>query len=118
MGKNYWILLQKRFQEYGITPQKGIITDSSVKHIARKISVQDIDKEEMINNYIEEVKRSLLLNLTQYEKSDTSLRNESSDDAIDDIQEAQPVEKTMKRTNCEDVSIIKAIINSRYTVDQ
>lgn len=49
----------------------------------------------MINNYLEEVKTSLLLNLTQIEKSDTSMRSAMSDDTTDDIQEAQPVENTM-----------------------
>ncbi|KAG5599907.1 hypothetical protein H5410_031277 [Solanum commersonii] len=86
--------ISKRIQEYGITHQKGIITDSSVRHIARKISVQDGDREAMINNYLEEVKRSLLLNITQYEKSNTSMRSETSEDAINDMQEAQPVEAT------------------------
>ncbi|KAG5599903.1 hypothetical protein H5410_031273 [Solanum commersonii] len=84
----------KTLYEYGITPQKGIIVDSSVRHIARKISVQDRDKEAMINNYLEEVKRNMLLNITQYEKSNTSMRSETSEDATDDIQEAQPNEAT------------------------
>ncbi|KAK4733853.1 hypothetical protein R3W88_008114 [Solanum pinnatisectum] len=45
----------------------------------------------MINNYLEEVRRNLLLNITQYEKSDTSMRSETSEDiAPEDIQEAQP----------------------------
>uniref|UniRef100_M1DU84 Uncharacterized protein n=1 Tax=Solanum tuberosum TaxID=4113 RepID=M1DU84_SOLTU len=57
-----------------------------------KISVQDGDKEAMINNYLKEVKRILLLNISQYEKSNTSMRSETSEDATDDIQEAQPVE--------------------------
>ncbi|KAG5605483.1 hypothetical protein H5410_026975 [Solanum commersonii] len=61
-------------KEYGISPQKGIVADNSVRYIARKISVQDGDKEAMINNYLEEVKRSLLLNITQYEKSDIEVR--------------------------------------------
>ncbi|KAG5629856.1 hypothetical protein H5410_001573 [Solanum commersonii] len=76
-----------------------IIVDGSVKHIARKISVQDEDKEAMINCYLEEVKRSLLLNITQYEKSDTSMRSETSEDTIDDIQDAQLVEATTATTS-------------------
>uniref|UniRef100_M1DH17 Uncharacterized protein n=1 Tax=Solanum tuberosum TaxID=4113 RepID=M1DH17_SOLTU len=67
------------------------------KIFQRKISVQDGDKEAMINSYLEEVKRSLLLNITQYEKSDTSMRSETSEDA-NDIQEAQPVEATIEDT--------------------
>ncbi|KAG5629733.1 hypothetical protein H5410_001450 [Solanum commersonii] len=94
---NFWDKLMKKdpksktIHEYGITPQKRVIADSSVMHIARKISVQDGDKEAMINNYLEEVKRSLLLNITQYEKSNTSMRSETSEDATDDIEEAQHV---------------------------
>ncbi|KAG5570690.1 hypothetical protein H5410_060456 [Solanum commersonii] len=36
----------------------------------------------MINNYLDEVRRNLLLNITQYEKFDTSMRSETSDDAF------------------------------------
>ncbi|KAG5570726.1 hypothetical protein H5410_060492 [Solanum commersonii] len=72
---------------------KGIIQDSSVRHIARKTSIQDGNKDEMINNYLEEVIKNLLLNITQYAKSNTSMRSETSDDiAPEDIQEAQPCE--------------------------
>uniref|UniRef100_M1DK87 Uncharacterized protein n=1 Tax=Solanum tuberosum TaxID=4113 RepID=M1DK87_SOLTU len=94
-GQELLNFMSKRIQEYGISPKKGIIVDRSVRHIARKISVQDGDKEAVINSYLEEVKRSLFLNITQYEKSDTSMRSETSKDAIDDIQEAQPVEATV-----------------------
>ncbi|KAG5590213.1 hypothetical protein H5410_040727 [Solanum commersonii] len=91
-GQELLDLIEKRIQEYCITPQKGIITKSSVRHIAQKISIQDENKEDMIKNYLEEIKRNLLLNITQYEKSDTSMRSETSDDVIEDIQEAQPDE--------------------------
>ncbi|KAG5610767.1 hypothetical protein H5410_022048 [Solanum commersonii] len=82
-------LIARNIQEYCISPHKGIITDSSVRHIARKISIQDGNKEEMINNYLDEVRRNLLLNINQYEKSDTSMRSETSDDITKDTQEAQ-----------------------------
>ncbi|KAG5615134.1 hypothetical protein H5410_014958 [Solanum commersonii] len=88
-------LIEKRIQEYCLVPQKRIIQDSSVRHIARKISIQDGDKEEMINNYLDEVRRNLLLNITQYEKFDTSMRSETSDDVVD-IQEAQLCEPTVE----------------------
>uniref|UniRef100_M1DR59 Uncharacterized protein n=1 Tax=Solanum tuberosum TaxID=4113 RepID=M1DR59_SOLTU len=91
-GQKLLDFMSKRIQEYDISPQKRIVVDSSVRHIARKISVQDGDKESMINSYLEEVKRSLLLNITQYEKSDTSMRSETNEDVVDDIQEAQHVE--------------------------
>ncbi|KAH0781789.1 hypothetical protein KY290_001387 [Solanum tuberosum] len=67
--------------------------DSSVRHIARKISIQDGNKENMINYYLDEVRKNILLNITQYEKSDTSMRSETSDD-VADIQEAQLCEPT------------------------
>ncbi|KAG5629738.1 hypothetical protein H5410_001455 [Solanum commersonii] len=76
-GQELLDLIANRIHEYGITPQKGVIVDSSVRHIASKISVQDGDKEAMIKSYLEEVKRSLLLNITQYEKSNTSMRSEN-----------------------------------------
>ncbi|KAG5584581.1 hypothetical protein H5410_045015 [Solanum commersonii] len=78
--------------------EKGIIVDSSIRHIAKKISVQDEDKEAMINSYLEEVKRVCFSTSLQYEKSDTSMRIETSKDAIDDIQEAQPLEATTEDT--------------------
>ncbi|KAG5590204.1 hypothetical protein H5410_040718 [Solanum commersonii] len=84
-GQELLDLIEKRIQEYCITSQKGIIVDSSVRHIARKISIQDKNKEEMIKNYLEEVKKNVLLNITQYEKSDTSMRSETSDDITEDI---------------------------------
>ena len=77
-GQELLDLITKRIQEYSINLQKGVIVDSSVRYIARKISVQDGDKEAMINSYLEEVKRSLLLNITQYEKLDTFMRSETS----------------------------------------
>jgi len=86
-------LIKQRIQEYCLVPQKGIIQDSSVRHIARKISIQDVNKEEMINNYLDEERKNILLNITQYEKSDTSMRSETSDD-VADIQEAQLCEPT------------------------
>ncbi|KAG5599612.1 hypothetical protein H5410_030982 [Solanum commersonii] len=64
---------------------QGIIVDSSIRHIARKISIQDENKKEMINNYLDEVRRNLLLNINQYEKLDTSMRSETSNDVADDI---------------------------------
>uniref|UniRef100_M1DV86 Uncharacterized protein n=1 Tax=Solanum tuberosum TaxID=4113 RepID=M1DV86_SOLTU len=86
-------LIKQRIQEYCLVPQKGIIQDSSVRHIAQKISIQDGNKEEMINNYLDEVRKNILLNITQYEKSDTSMQSETSDD-IANIQEAQLYEPT------------------------
>jgi len=93
MKMNYWILLNKEFKNIVLFLKNGIIQDISVRHIARKISIQDGNKEEMINNYLDEVRKNILLNITQYEKSDTSMRSETSDD-VADIQEAQLCEPT------------------------
>ncbi|KAG5599205.1 hypothetical protein H5410_030575 [Solanum commersonii] len=67
----------------------GIIDDNSVRHIARRICFQEGDKESMINNYLEEVKRNLLQTITQIDKSDTSMRSETSNDDI--TEESQQV---------------------------
>ncbi|KAG5599610.1 hypothetical protein H5410_030980 [Solanum commersonii] len=69
-GQELLDLMTTKIQEYCISPHKGIIVDSLVRHIARKISIQDGNKEEMINNYLDE----------------------TSDDVGKDIPEAQPAE--------------------------
>ncbi|KAG5590228.1 hypothetical protein H5410_040742 [Solanum commersonii] len=84
--------ISQNIQDYGTIPHKGIVVDNFVKHIARRIFLQDGNKEEMIKEYLEEVRKKLLLNITDYEKSDTSMRSETSDDVADDVQEAQPCE--------------------------
>uniref|UniRef100_M1C2X5 Zinc knuckle family protein n=1 Tax=Solanum tuberosum TaxID=4113 RepID=M1C2X5_SOLTU len=78
-------------KEYKSIPNKGIITDESVtvKHMARRISNHDEEEQnKMILDYLEEVKKSLLLNLNQYAKSDSSMRSEASED----MHEAQQIE--------------------------
>uniref|UniRef100_M1DJS6 Uncharacterized protein n=1 Tax=Solanum tuberosum TaxID=4113 RepID=M1DJS6_SOLTU len=63
---------------------------TSVKHMARKISNHDEEEQdEMIMKYLEEVKKKILLNLTHYAKSDSSMRSETSED----MHEAQPYEE-------------------------
>ncbi|KAG5610340.1 hypothetical protein H5410_021621, partial [Solanum commersonii] len=71
---------------------KGNNCGSSIRHIAQIFFFQDGNKEEIININMEEVKRNFLLNITQYKKSDTFIRSETSDDVAKDIQEAQPCE--------------------------
>ncbi|KAG5605747.1 hypothetical protein H5410_027239 [Solanum commersonii] len=90
--------ISQRIQDYGTIPHKEIITDNSVKHIARRVSIQDGNKEEMIKEYLDEIRRNLLLNITHYEKLDTSMRSETSDDIADDAQEAQPCESAKPMT--------------------
>ncbi|KAG5619591.1 hypothetical protein H5410_004809 [Solanum commersonii] len=58
--------------------------------MARKISNQDEEEQdEMSNKYLEEVKKNLLLKITHYAKSDSSMRSETSED----MHEAQPLEE-------------------------
>ncbi|KAK4709724.1 hypothetical protein R3W88_004237 [Solanum pinnatisectum] len=89
-GQELLDLISGKILEDSTSPHKGIIADSFVKLMAKRISNQDGDQEEMINKYLEDVKKSLFLNITNYAKSDTSMRSETSDDIRDDIQEAQP----------------------------
>lgn len=81
--------IKVQIQLYATTPQKKIFNDSSVKHIARRISIQDGDKTDLINQYLEEVKRNLLQTLSQCEKSDTSMQSETSNDDVEE--DSQPM---------------------------
>ncbi|KAG5605211.1 hypothetical protein H5410_026703 [Solanum commersonii] len=79
-------------KEYNRIPNKGIITDdsTSVKHIARRISNHEEEEQnQMILDYLEEVKKTLLSNLNHYAKSDSSMRSEASED----MHEAQQIEE-------------------------
>ncbi|KAG5616196.1 hypothetical protein H5410_016020 [Solanum commersonii] len=63
---------------------------TSVKHMARKISNHDErEQNEMIMNYLKEVKKKILLNISHYAKSDSLMRSET----IEDMHEAQPYEE-------------------------
>uniref|UniRef100_M1DN15 Uncharacterized protein n=1 Tax=Solanum tuberosum TaxID=4113 RepID=M1DN15_SOLTU len=78
-------------KDYKSIPNKGIIIDESVtvKHMARRISNHDEEEQnKMILDYLEEVKKSLLSNLNQYAKSDSSMRSEASEE----MHEAQQIE--------------------------
>ncbi|KAH0686229.1 hypothetical protein KY284_016782 [Solanum tuberosum] len=58
--------------------------------MARKISNHDEgEQNEMIMKYLEEVKKKILLNISHYAKSDSSMRSETSED----MHEAQPYEE-------------------------
>ncbi|KAG5571196.1 hypothetical protein H5410_060962 [Solanum commersonii] len=71
-------MIAKTIQDYKSIPNKGIIADTSVRHMARKISYQDgDDQNEMINNYLEGVKINLLLNITHHTRSNSSMRSET-----------------------------------------
>jgi len=86
-GQELIELITQRIQDYGTDSHKVLVADSSVKHIGRRISIQDGNTEDMIKEYLEEVRRNILLNITHYAKSDdTSMRSETSEDAQEDTQ--------------------------------
>ncbi|KAG5570679.1 hypothetical protein H5410_060445 [Solanum commersonii] len=88
-GQELLDLISNTIQDYKSIPHKGIIAYTLARHMARKLSNQDgDDQNEMINNYLEEVKRNLLLNITHYAKSDSFMCTETSEDT----HEAQPYE--------------------------
>ncbi|KAG5619529.1 hypothetical protein H5410_004747 [Solanum commersonii] len=82
IGQELLDIISERIKEYNKIPQRGIVDDNSVRHIYRRISFQDGDKKSMINDYLEEVKRNLLQTITQIDKSNTSMRSETSNDDI------------------------------------
>lgn len=49
----------------------------------------------MINQYLEEVKRNLLQTIVQYEKSDTSMQSETSNDNIPEDSQPNESEKIL-----------------------
>ncbi|KAG5571212.1 hypothetical protein H5410_060978 [Solanum commersonii] len=82
IGQELLDIISDRVNEYHKIPKKEIINDNTVRHIARRISFQEGDKEIMINDYLEKVKRNFLQTITQVDKSDTSMRSETSNDDI------------------------------------
>uniref|UniRef100_M1DBB6 Uncharacterized protein n=1 Tax=Solanum tuberosum TaxID=4113 RepID=M1DBB6_SOLTU len=91
-GQELLDLITKTIQDYKLIPDKGIMTDASslAIHMARRISNQDEEEQnDMINKYLEEVKKNLLLKINHYAKSDSSMRSETSED----MHEAQQFEK-------------------------
>ena len=80
-GKELLDQITNTIKTYQNSPQKGISTWSSIKNVARRISIQDGNKEEMINNYLAKIKKNLLTNIAEFYKSDTSMRSGQSDTA-------------------------------------
>ncbi|KAG5570704.1 hypothetical protein H5410_060470 [Solanum commersonii] len=89
-------IISEKIKEYNKIPQKGIIDDNSMRHISRRIYFQDGDKENMINDYLEEVKRNLLQTITHIDKSATSMRSETRSNDInaeDFLQQMKAMDK-------------------------
>ncbi|KAK4717924.1 hypothetical protein R3W88_016262 [Solanum pinnatisectum] len=56
--------IKEKIVDYKTIRPKNIIEDNSVRHIARRISFQEGDKEQMIQDYLEEVRKNLLQTIT------------------------------------------------------
>lgn len=82
-GKELVDQIQPKIQNYKEIPQRKLLTENSIKHIANRISIQEGDKDEMINEYLEEVKINLLQNLSEFDKLDTSMKSGTSNDIAD-----------------------------------
>ncbi|KAG5616237.1 hypothetical protein H5410_016061 [Solanum commersonii] len=100
-GKELLDQIASTIKEYNRIPNKGIVTDNStsVKHMDRRISNHDeVEQNEMILHYLEEVKKTLLSNLNHYAKSDSSMRSEASEDMHEaqQIEEKEPVDALKK----------------------
>ena len=82
--------IHKTIQDYKSRPKSVSSTDKSIKQIARRISIHDEEeKDELIESYLREVKKNLLKNLSEFDKSDTSMKSGTSND----IAEAQSEER-------------------------
>ncbi|KAG5590790.1 hypothetical protein H5410_041304 [Solanum commersonii] len=66
IGQELLDSISEKIKEYNQIPQKGIANDTSVRHITRRISFQEANKEKVIRDYLEEI-----------DKSDTSMRSET-----------------------------------------
>ncbi|KAG5590792.1 hypothetical protein H5410_041306 [Solanum commersonii] len=54
IGQELLVSISKKIKEYNQIPKKRIVNHTSVRHIARRISFQEGDKENMIQDYLEE----------------------------------------------------------------
>ncbi|KAK4706654.1 hypothetical protein R3W88_033786 [Solanum pinnatisectum] len=88
IGQELMDTTKEKIVDYKTILPDNIVKDNSVRHIARKISFQDGDKEQIIQDYLEEVRKNLLQTITQIDKSDTSMRSETSND-VEDSQRAE-----------------------------
>ena len=75
-------------------PQKKLSAENSIKHIAKRISIQEGEKDEMINEYLEDVKRNLLQNLSEFDKSNTSMKSGTNNDIADAQSDDQEIRLT------------------------
>ncbi|KAG5580641.1 hypothetical protein H5410_051268 [Solanum commersonii] len=116
-GQELLDFISQTIHEYGTAPPKELIVDSSVKLMARRISNLDGNKEELINDYLEGVRRNLLLNITHYEKFDIFMRSETrtqpSEPKEPDSRATQSLalnssEQTIRLLNKRDIDLYKS----------
>ncbi|KAG5569309.1 hypothetical protein H5410_059075 [Solanum commersonii] len=96
-GQELLDFMTQKIRDYSTETHKIVVTDPSIKHIARRIFIQDGNTDDMINNHLEEVRRNILLNITHYAKSDTSMRSETSEDA-QEYKNTQPCGDSLQQT--------------------
>ncbi|KAG5599886.1 hypothetical protein H5410_031256 [Solanum commersonii] len=103
IGQELLDSISKRINEYNTIPQKGVVNDTSVRHIARRISFQEGDKEKMIQNYLEEI-----------DKSDIFMRSETT---VHTAGESQQVE-TDKMLTAIELQHAEDFLQQIKTMDQ
>ncbi|KAG5630948.1 hypothetical protein H5410_002665 [Solanum commersonii] len=118
IGQELLDSIREKIDHYNTILPIQIIEDNSVRHIARWISFQQGDKEKMIQDHLGEVRKNLLQTITQIDKSDTSMRSETSND----VEESQRAESdnmlSAKELQDEDIASISiAEINKLITQD-
>ncbi|KAG5630937.1 hypothetical protein H5410_002654 [Solanum commersonii] len=96
-GQELSDFITQKIRDYSTETHKIVVTDPSVKHIARRISIKDGNTDDMINDYLKEVRINILLYITHYAKSDTSIRSETSEDAQED-RNTQPCGDSLQQT--------------------
>ncbi|KAG5605577.1 hypothetical protein H5410_027069 [Solanum commersonii] len=78
--------------------------------MARRISNHDEEeKNQMILDYLEEVKKTLLSNLNHYAKSNSSMRSEASEE----MHEAQQIEEEEPADTLKKVEALLAKLNDK-----
>ncbi|KAG5590098.1 hypothetical protein H5410_040612 [Solanum commersonii] len=114
VGQELLDSISEQINEYNKIPKKGIVNDNSVRYISRRISFQEGDKEKMIQDYLEEVRKYLLQTITHIDKFDTSMRSETSIDTAGESQQAE-TDRMLSTTKLQDA---EDFLQQMKTMDQ
>lgn len=100
-GKELRETIIRKNVENSHTPRKEMINDKGLNYISRRISVQEGDKLEMIENYLAKVLNKLIKMVEQ--NSDTSMKSITSEEAenTEDVLDSQPLPSAHILTNAE-----------------